>query len=567
MPRAAAGDGGDEGGAVAAGGSEPQPQGGHPPELLGGVDDHRALLCQPRGDQLALADDGARVRLRHAAPARRAAEQQHREQHVGSPGLRGRGGELVGVAHRLHDAADHARRRASDGGADRAGEAEDGAVAERVAEVDAEALAVHRPEGGAGQAAALAEDRDRPGDHARRHGLGDRADALVERGEADAVRPDDLDVAPVRDAPQRRVARATLVGAELAEAVRHDHDARAPAGHQRLALEHGLVGVREHDADVGVARHGVERGQAGPAEQLLVARVDEPDRVAVAVLRQAVEQPGRPRDAPLRRADDRDARHQALRLDAIGPGRRAAAQGCALRRVELVEQPVELRPRLRVAAGQVDDRPVAAPHQPIGAERLQRVVQERPDVVGSPVREVGPGGEQPGHLGQHVGVGGRGAQVPLPARDPRLVAADGRLREVVDDHDQVGMALGEDRHELQVAPAHRHDVERDAARLEQRQALADVRSQQPLDVRLEVDGAAYAPERRVPLDLLEAPRRVGGPVERQPARRRRRWRARRPRPRACSRCPRRSRPTARPPSGRSPPRRAAGRARRTPSAG
>ena len=208
--------------------------------------------------------------------------------------------------------------------------------------------------------------------------------------------------------------------------------------------------------------------------------------------------------------------HQAGRLDAVRARRRPAAQGRALRRAEVVEQPVQLRPRLLVAAGQVHDRPVAAPHQPVGAEDVQREVQEGPQVLRGPVGEVGPGREQAGHLGEHVRVGRGGAQVVLPAGDPRRVAADRRLREVVDDQHQARMPLREDRHELEVPPPYGHDVERDAARLEQREPLADVRPQQPLGVGLEVDRAAHAAERAMALDLLQPARRVGRPVERQP---------------------------------------------------
>jgi hypothetical protein len=89
--------------------------------------------------------------------------------------------------------------------------------------------------------------------------------------------------------------------------------------------------------------------------------------------------------------------------------------------------------------------------------------------------------------------------------------------QVIEDHPQRGVPLGERRHVTQVPGQHGDDVERDAAALEQRQPFPHLRAEQPVWVGLVVDEVADAGEARPFAQLAEARGRLVRPVQRDPA--------------------------------------------------
>ena len=102
---------------------------------------------------------------------------------------------------------------------------------------------------------------------------------------------------------------------------------------------------------------------------------------------------------------------------------RPASSGC--------EQRVRRLPDPGVAAAEHRDGPVAAGQQAVRAERLERDLEGRPQLLGRPVGRVD-GGVEAGQLGYHVRAGGRGPQEPGPAVE--RLAPERRLGQVV-DHD------------------------------------------------------------------------------------------------------------------------------------
>src|SRR5690606_40936157 len=100
---------------------------------------------------------------------------------------------------------------------------------------------------------------------------------------------------------------AAFVGAELAEAVRDDEEARASALYEPLELDEHLIGVREECGDLGGRGQSVEVGVARPSEHGLASGIDQPDLARVAVSDEVLDEPLRPGDAALGGPDDRES--------------------------------------------------------------------------------------------------------------------------------------------------------------------------------------------------------------------------------------------------------------------
>ena len=165
---------------------------------------------------------------------------------------------------------------------------------------------------------------------------------------------------------------------------------------------------------------------------------------------------------------------------------------------------------LAVAPDEHGERPVAAPHEPLRSEQLQR------DLPGGTHRV---DGERParhleaGDLRHGVVVRRDLAQRCAPALP--VGAAEGRLAEVVDDDPQVGQRSGQVRRGRQMPRPRVGDVEREAAVGEPLQRPPDGGEEEEVVARVVVHEVAHAAQARV--GLLELPLGHGGVVELHPA--------------------------------------------------
>lgn len=98
----------------------------------------------------------------------------------------------------------------------------------------------------------------------------------------------------------------------------------------------------------------------------------------------------------------------------------------------------------RPAAGQLDDRPVAAEEQAFGAEDFERVIQVGPEIGGPPAGVVR-FGHQAAEFADHIGPGGQGAHTGAPAAVGigRAWGSDGGFGTVIEDELDVRAALYE----------------------------------------------------------------------------------------------------------------------------
>ena len=202
----------------------------------------------------------------------------------------------------------------------------------------------------------------------------------------------------------------------------------------------------------------------------------------------------------------------SARRQAVHPGRGAAQHGG---RHGVVAQPADDAQHRAghrgVAAGGLRDRPVAADHQPVGAEQLEGVLHPRPEVVVAR-HLTGGDGVQAGHLGHHLRRGGG----PRHQRPPRLPVPGphGRVPEVVQHDAQRGERRGQVLDVLEVARQHTHEVEGEARGFEEAQAVGHIGPQQPVRVRLVVDEGPHAHHPGVRAELRHAARGPGGLVQR-----------------------------------------------------
>jgi hypothetical protein len=93
-----------------------------------------------------------------------------------------------------------------------------------------------------------------------------------------------------------------------------------------------------------------------------------------------------------------------------------------------------------VGSGDTTDRPVGAEHEACGSEGGERGFQVRQNLLVVPGCVVG-FSDDAGEFAENIGSVGEVGEVARPR--PEFSAADGRLRDVIEDEDLVGMAIDE----------------------------------------------------------------------------------------------------------------------------
>ena len=166
-----------------------------------------------------------------------------------------------------------------------------------------------------------------------------------------------------------------------------------------------------------------------------------------------------------------------------------------------------------VVAVEERDRPVAAAHQTVAAERLERDRRRRNEVRGRPVG-ASERGVQPREL--RVDVRGRGARSEPAFPVAEVAAPERRLPEMVDDQHEVREAIRKARDIVEVVRVDDRELQQHPGLLEQLERLEDRRPHDPVRVGLVVDQVPDGAHLRPTFELLEplaGPRRI---VELQP---------------------------------------------------